>query len=65
MYFILAHEGKDLPHMSIVYRKPLILALLLLVVFVALITLFVVLSFATHNNVGHLAFEPDIIFPFP
>jgi uncharacterized membrane protein len=51
--------------MSIVYRKPLILALLLLVVFVALITLFVVLSFITHNNVVHLAFGPDIIFPYP
>jgi hypothetical protein len=65
MYFILSNQGKDLPHMSIVYRKPLILALLLLVVFVALITLFVVLSFVTHNNVVHLAAEPDVIFPFP
>jgi hypothetical protein len=51
--------------MSMVYRKSLLLALLLLVVFVALITLFVVLSFITHNNVVHIASGPDIMYPFP
>ena len=65
MYFILSNQGKDLPHMSMVYRKLHLLALLLLVLFVALIALFVVLSFITHNNIVHVAVGPDVMYPFP
>lgn len=52
--------------MSMLYRKPHILALLLLVLFVVAITIFVILSFATHTNSWHvgLSLGPDEWFPY-
>jgi hypothetical protein len=53
--------------MSMLYRKPHILALLLLVLFVVAITIFVILSFVTHTNSWHagLSLGPNVWYPYP
>src|SRR5690242_16784960 len=56
---------KGLPHMSLVYRDPRLLALLLVVLFAVLAVTFVILSFATHTNIWHtfLTLSPEIQCP--
>ena len=54
MYSSLIHKRKDPLRMSMLYRKPHILALLLLVLFVVAITIFVILCFVTRTNSWHV-----------
>jgi hypothetical protein len=51
--------------MSLVYRNPRLLALLLVVLFAVLAVTFVILSFATHTNIWHtfLTLSPEIQCP--